>query len=107
MSNSKFFELIELNPKAIVLEEFDSAYVGYGTKAGIDDPVAVYDVRQMLKIIAESIINQPDWVKEQDVDSRDALENEAIGQALEFLEYNTIGVDYGEHGPIFLHYYLS
>jgi len=107
MSNSKFFDLNELNPKAIVLEDFDSAYVGYGTRAGIDAPVAVYDVRQMLKLTAESLIAQPDWVAEQDVNSRDELENEAIGQALEFLDYNTIGVDYGEHGPIFLHYYLA
>mgnify|MGYP003314464277 FL=1 len=107
MSNSKFFDLNELNPKAIVLEEFESAYMGYGVKQGIDKPVALYDAKQMIKILAENIIANPDWVSEQDVNEKGTLEELAIRAAVEYLDHNTWGADFGEHGPIFVHTYLN
>tara|TARA_B100000900_G_C20472380_1_gene671948 strand:+ start:550 stop:873 length:324 start_codon:yes stop_codon:yes gene_type:complete len=107
MSNSKFFELNDLNPDAIVLEEFESAYMGYGVRQGMNKPVALYDAKQMIKLFAESIISNPDWVSEQDVNSKGTLEELAIKAAVEYLDYNTWGADFGENGPIFVHTYLN
>lgn len=106
MSDSKYWELSELNEEAVVFEEFIEAYLGYGTKIGFKHPVAVYDARKMVKVLAESFISDPNWIDKQDVNSREALEENAIEQAVEYLEFNTFGGDYGEHGPIFLYTYL-
>lgn len=103
---SKYWELHELNEDAIIFEEFASAYMGYGTKLGLDKPVAVYDARQMVKIFAEGLIANQEWVKEQDINTRDGLEDLAIQDAVEYIEYNVFGMDVGENGPIFLHTYM-
>jgi hypothetical protein len=103
---SKFWELNDLNPEAVVFEEFADAYVGYAVKPEFEKPVAVYDARKMLKLLAESFIHDPEWVEQQDINSRDGLEDLAIQAALEYLDYNTFSAAFGENGPIFLHTYV-
>ena len=43
---SKFWELNDLNPDAVVFEEFADAYVGYAVKPEFNNPVAVYDAEK-------------------------------------------------------------
>ena len=103
---SKFWELNDLNPDAVVFEEFADAYVGYAVKPEFNNPVAVYDARRMLKVLAESFIIDAEWVEKQDINSRDGLENLAISAALEYLESELFSAAYGANGPIFLHTYV-
>ena len=53
MSESKYWELNDLNEEAIIFEEFLEAYVGYGVQAGAESPVAIYDARKMVKVLAD------------------------------------------------------
>ena len=106
MSESKYWELNDVNPDAIIFEEFTEAYLGYGTRVGFETPVAVYDARKMVKILAESFVSDPNFVDKVDVNSREALEEEAIEQAVEYVEFNYIGASFKENTPIFLYTYL-
>ena len=106
MSESKYWELNDINSEAIIFEEFTEAYLGYGTRMGFENPVAVYDARKMVKILAESFISDPDFVDKVEVNTREALEEEAIEQAVEYVEFNCIGASFGENTPIFLYTYL-
>ena len=106
MSESKYWELNDVNPDAIIFEEFTEAYLGYGTRIGFKTPVAVYDARKMVKILAESFVSDPNFVDKEDVNSREALEEEAIEQAVEYVEFNYIGASFEENTPIFLYTYL-
>lgn len=103
---SKFWELNDLNPDAVVFEEFADAYVGYAVKPEFKNPVAVYDARKILKLVAESFIVDEEWAQQQDINSRDGLENLAIAAALEYLENELFSAAYGDNGPIFLHTYV-
>jgi hypothetical protein len=85
---SKFWELNDLNPDAVVFEEFADAYVGYAVKPEF------------------SFIIDAEWVEKQDINSRDGLENLAISAALEYLESELFSAAYGANGPIFLHTYV-
>ena len=50
MSQDSFYwDLAELNPDAVVFDEFQEAYLGYGYKNGMT-PVAVYSYDLSLKI---------------------------------------------------------
>lgn len=103
---SKYWELNELNDEAVVFEEFIEAYLGYGTKAGMKAPVAIYDARKMVKILAESFVADSSWVDSQDVNTREALEEIAIQDAIEYLDYNCFGASFGDNTPMFLYTYL-
>ena len=60
----------------------------------------------MVKILAESFVSDPNFVDKVDVNSREALEEEAIEQAVEYVEFNYIGASFEENTPIFLYSYL-
>mgnify|MGYP001605128166 FL=1 len=106
MSESKYWELNDLNPDAVIFEEFIEAYLGYGTRMGMENPVAVYDARKMVKILAESFVADPEFVDKVDVNNREDLEEEAIQQAVEYIEFNYLGASFAENTPIFLYTYL-
>ena len=50
-SNDFYWDLAELNPDAVVFDEFQEAYLGYGYKNGMT-PVAVYSYDFIINLLA-------------------------------------------------------
>ena len=90
---SKFWELNDLNPDAVVFEEFADAYVGYAVKPEFNNPVAVYDASKCIDILIEQFKEDPDY---------DGDEMDALDMAVEYFDYNTMGAWYGEDTPVFV-----
>ena len=104
--HDKLTEYLEPSEESVMLyDEYEDAFIGLGYKQ-FRGPVAVYDARKMLKVLAESFIIDAEWVEKQDINSRDGLENLAISAALEYLESELFSAAYGANGPIFLHTYV-
>ena len=106
--DSFYWDLAELNPDAVVFDEFSEAYLGYGYKNGMT-PVAVYSYDYIVNILATSYLEDPDWCEKRlaDIDEEDeaAQVATALDDAVEYFNYNVSGVgkgDNNEHGPIFL-----
>lgn len=77
---------------AILFDGFEDAFIGYGTQ--FNKPFAVYSYTKMIqKMVAE--------VSADCEDTRDCLEDH-IGEAIEYLDFNTIGAWLGEGTPIIL-----
>lgn len=106
-SNDYYWELAELNPDAIVFEEFVEAYLGYGYKNGMT-PVAIYSKDYIINILAAGMLDDEKYVqtllKDNIVEEEEQVAH-AIDDANEYFNYNVSGVGKGknnEHGPIFL-----
>ena len=88
--NDYYWELAELNPDAVVYEEFESAYLGMAIKTGLK-PVAIYDSQGIINAIGYSLIE----------DKVDAVYTAAV----EHFDVNIAAATFGdnnENGPIFL-----
>ena len=82
-------ELKEFNPKAMIIEDFEEAYLGYST-----DGKAIYDFYTMLDIVIDGIYEDaPEQLTEE----------EAYGEAYAHLDCNVIGAYVGEHTPIIMY----
>lgn len=107
-SDDFYWDLAELNPDAVVFDEFQDAYLGYGYKNGMT-PVAVYSYDYIINILATTYIEDPEWCKDRlegiDDNDEEAQVAVALDDAIEYFNYNVSGVakgDNNEHGPIFL-----
>lgn len=82
-------ELKEFNPKAIIIEDFEEAYLGFST-----DGKAIYDFYTMLDLVIDGIYE----------DSPEELtEDEAYSEAYAHLDANVIGAYVGEFTPIIMY----
>ena len=105
--NDYYWELAELNPKAIVFEEFSEAYMGVGYRNGIE-PVAVYSKDFIINIIAAGMLDDEDYMQgllDDEITEEEQQVAHAIDDANEYFNFNVAGVgsgDNNENGPIFL-----
>jgi hypothetical protein len=74
--------LADSNPEALFADGFEDALVGVGYRCG-QPSLAVYDYELAVKVLIE----------------RDDMEYE---EAVEFLEFNSVGAWMGEHTPVWL-----
>ena len=103
--NDYYWELAELNPDAVVYEEFESAYLGMAIKTGLK-PVAIYDSQGIINTIGYSLMQDKEFVKtleqyENEEDEVDAVYTAAV----EHFDVNIAAATFGdnnENGPIFL-----
>ena len=103
-----YWELAELNPEAVVFEEFEEAFLGVGHRNGLK-PVAIYSYDYIVNIIASDMLDTDEFMK--DLLDREIIEeedqvSEAMMQAKEYFDFNIGNVGKGnnnEDAPIFLH----
>jgi hypothetical protein len=103
-----YWELAELNPDAVVFEEFEEAFLGVAHRNGFK-PVAIYSMDFIVNIVAAEMLENNEFMK--DLLDRDIIEeedqvDEAMIQAKEYFEFNIANVGKGEgneDAPIFLH----
>jgi hypothetical protein len=82
-------ELKEFNPKAMIIEDFEEAYLGFSTEGK-----AIYDFYTMLDLVIDGIYE----------DAPEKLtEDEAYGEAYAHLDCNVIGVQKGQYSPIIMY----
>lgn len=105
-SGSRYWELMEINPDAIIYDEFYQAYLGYVERQGWSAPVACYDARKMVRILAETFVRDEEFQNSVEWGSQRELEDEAVKTAVEYLEHNTFNAWHGEHTPVFLHTFI-
>lgn len=83
VSDSIRARLSDMNPEALFADGLDDALIGVGYRCG-QVALAVYDVEKAAQVLVK----------------RDGL---SYGEAMEFLEFNTIGAWVGEHTPIWMY----
>ena len=76
-------DLAAANPEALTADGFEDAFVGF-TSGYFSPAVAVYDYEKCAQVLM----------------NRDGMTYE---QAVEYLDFNTLGAYVGENGPIYLH----
>ena len=84
-----YSELTEFNPKAMIIDDFEEAYLGYSS-----DGKAIYDFYTMLDIVIDGIYEDA----EQEI-----TEDEAYSEAYAHLDFNVLGAYRGEHTPIIMY----
>jgi len=77
-------ETVFFDPPSI----FDDAIIGLGYR-GQRDPVLIYDRQRVLENMAREF-------------APDTSADDPMEEAIEFLEYNTMRSEHGEHTPIFV-----
>tara|TARA_B100000497_G_C7307406_1_gene207537 strand:- start:189 stop:461 length:273 start_codon:yes stop_codon:yes gene_type:complete len=82
LSESRFLELSELNPEALLVDGLNKAVIGFGSKF-TNAPVAIYDYDKCIEIFMED----NGWDYEE---------------AMEWMSYNVVGAWMGEGTPIFM-----
>lgn len=105
-NGSRYWELLEANPDAIVFDEFYQAYLGYVTRKNFDAPVACYDARKMVRILAENFLQDEGFRDSVEWANNRELEEHAVATAVEYLEFNTFDAWLGDHTPVFLHTFI-
>jgi hypothetical protein len=74
--------IAEMNPEALLADGFEDAIIGVAERCS-KEPLVVYDIQKCVQILV----------------TRDGMTEE---EALEFLEFNTLGAWMGEMTPLFL-----
>ena len=103
-----YWELAELNPEAVIFEEFEEAYLGVAHRNGMK-PVAVYSYDFIINILASEKVYDKKFIKElveKNITEEEDQVDEAMNQAMEYFSYNIGGIGKGkdnEDAPIFLH----
>ena len=103
-----YWELAELNPEAVVFEEFEEAFLGVGHRNGLK-PVAIYSYDFIVNILASDMLDSEEFIKtllDDDIVEEEAQVAEAMSQAQEYFDFNIANVGKGdgnEDAPIFLH----
>lgn len=103
--NDYYWELAELNPDAVVYEEFESAYLGMAIKVGTK-PVAIYDSQGIINAIGFSLMQDKEFVKSlEEYETEEERVDAVYTAAVEHFDNNIVGATFGdnnENGPIFL-----
>lgn len=84
-----YSELTEFNPKAMIIDDFEEAYLGYSS-----DGKAIYDFYTMLDMVIDGIYEDAE---------EEITEDQAYSEAYEHLDYNILGAYVGEHTPIIMY----
>jgi len=92
--NQKIVDFIEVgysdySDKILLADGFDDAFIGIGDNAE-GNPVAVYSIEKCLDILAEQFKDEED----------------AMGDAIDFFEFNVKGSYVGEFTPMFVNMFL-
>ena len=104
--NDYYWELAELNPDAVVYEEFESAYMGIAVRVGLK-PVALYDTETIINTVGFNLMQDKEFMEKineehtEEQDKVDALYDEASQHFHQNIEGGIFGKD-NENGPIFL-----
>lgn len=85
--NKVYDELKDYNPEAIIVDDFEEAYLGYTTGG-----VAIYDFYTMVDIVVDGIL------EDEDID-----EDKAVSDAIQHIEYNILSANHGPYTPIFMY----
>ena len=85
--NKVYDELKDFNPEAIIVDDFEKAYLGYS-----NDGKAIYDYYTMVDIVVDGIL------EDNDID-----EDEAVSEAIQHVEYNIVNAHVGTYTPIFMY----
>jgi hypothetical protein len=88
--NKKITDFIEMgysdfSDKILLADGFDDAFIGVGENSE-GNPVAVYSIEKCLDILAEQFKDEED----------------AIGDAIDYFEFNVKGAYVGEFTPMFI-----
>lgn len=81
-------ELKDYNPEALVIDDFEEAYLGFSTNG-----TAIYDFYTMLDIVVEGILE----------DEEDWTEDEAVTEAIQHIETNILSAYVGPYTPIVMY----
>jgi len=84
-----YSELTEFNPKAMIIDDFEEAYLGYSS-----DGKAIYDFYTMLDMVIDGIYEDAE---------EEITEDEAYSEAYAHLDYNILGAYVGEYTPIIMY----
>jgi hypothetical protein len=84
-----YSELKEFNPKAMIIDDFEEAYLGYSS-----DGKAIYDFYTMLDLVIDGIYEDAE---------EEITEDQAYSEAYSHLDYNVINAYVGEHTPIIMY----
>lgn len=82
-------ELKEFNPKAMIIEDFEEAYLGYST-----DGKAIYDFYTMLDLVIDGIYEDAE---------EEITEDQAYSEAYLHLDSNVVNASASEHTPIIMY----
>ena len=102
--NDYYWELAELNPDAVVYEEFESAYMGIAVRVGLK-PVALSET--IINTVGFNLMQDKEFMEKineehtEEQDKVDALYDEASQHFHQNIEGGMFGKD-NENGPIFL-----
>jgi len=104
--NDYYWELAELNPDAVVYEEFESAYMGIAKRVGLK-PVAMYDTETIINTIGFNLMQDKEFMENLEKDHTEEQDKiEALyDEASQHFDFNIAGGIFGEdneNGPIFL-----
>jgi hypothetical protein len=84
--NKVYDELKEFNPEALIVDDFEEAYLGY-----THDGKAIYDFYTMVDIVVDGILEDNDFDEE-----------EAVSEAIQHVEMNIVNAYVGTYTPIFM-----
>jgi len=84
-----YSELTEFNPKAMIIDDFEEAYLGYSS-----DGKAIYDFYTMLDMVIDGIYEDA---------PKEITEDNAYSEAYAHLDLNVLGAYVGEHTPIIMY----
>jgi hypothetical protein len=82
MEANPYQDLAEINPEALTADGFEDAYIGH-TTGNFSPAVAVYDYDKCVEVMMGQ-----------------GLSHE---EAVEYIDFNTVGAYVGNHGPIYIH----
>jgi len=102
--NDYYWDLAELNPDAILFEEYEGAFMGHAHKDGLK-PVAVYNYEAIVGIVAEGYTKDEEYmarIKDEYGEDAEKTMQAVFQEAEDWVDYNVLGTQVGENGPIFL-----
>jgi hypothetical protein len=88
-------EIIEINPDAIFLDDFDEAIIGMAGRMSME-PVVAYDIDKIIDILMNQFESSNIEIEDEDFDQK------IYEMAYEYFEYNILNAWLGEHTPIFI-----
>lgn len=84
MSEDFYWQLLQENPKALIWEEYEQAFLGIGSRDGMKS-VAVYDVTVLQGLIIEEILEDKEYMKilsETHDDNEEAMTQDIIKESV-------------------------
>ena len=80
-------ELMEYNPEAMIIDDFEEAYLGYSIEGR-----AIYDYYTLVDIVTDGILEDSDMTEE-----------EAVTEAINHVDFNIVNAYVGPFTPIVMY----